>query len=297
MKIAALFELFYEYLKNEKKVSPNTFQAYKSDLLCFHSYLIENDLSDLEVSPSDIESFKTDMKDKGRAVSSVSRCLSSVRALYTFLLKKGFVSENPARLVKNDKGEEKHIDILTADEIDTLIGQPVGSDEKSVRDRALLELLYATGLKVSEIISLDYTDFNATLSTIRCKSTAGLKDRVIPLYPRIKKLLSNYISFSRKFLVFDDDEMALFVNVNGSRMTRQGVWKLIKHYAESAGIKKEITPCTLRHSFATHLLENGADLSLLCDVLGHSDISSTNVYVNLLKNKSNDSLLKFHPHA
>ena len=109
--------------------------------------------------------------------------------------------------------------------------------------------------------------------------------------------MSNYISHSRKYLVFDEDEKALFVNVNGSRMTRQGVWKLIKHYAECAGIQKEITPCMLRHSFATHLLENGADLSLLCDVLGHSDISSTNVYVNLLKNKTNDTLLKFHPHA
>lgn len=297
MKENALLELFYDYLKCNKKVSSNTFQAYKSDLASYYNYLDNCNLSELSATCSDIEEFKSALKDDGRATSSVSRCLSSVRAFYTFLLKSGVIIENPARAVKNDKTDTKQIDILTSDEIDTLIGQPSGGDEKSLRDRAILELLYATGLKVSELISLDCTDFNPTLSTIRCKSKAGLKDRVIPLYPRIKKLLTNYISHSRRYLVFDDEETALFVNINGSRMTRQGVWKLIKLYAENAGIQKEITPCTLRHSFATHLLENGADVSLLCDVLGHSDISSTNIYVNILKNKTNDSLLRFHPHA
>lgn len=297
MKEDALLELFYDYLQYEKRVSPNTFHAYKNDLSCFYSFLNDQKLVDIAVTTDDIESFKKHIKKEGRATSSVSRCLSSVRALYTFLQKNDIVKHNPARSVKNDKSCEKQFDILSAEEIDTLIGQPSGTDEKSIRDRAILELLYATGLKVSELIALDYTDFNQSLSTIRCKNSSSKKERVIPLYPKIKKLLSNYIAHSRKYLVFSDDETALFVNINGTRMTRQGLWKIIKQYATQAGIDKEITPCTLRHSFAAHLLENGADVFQLRDVLGHSDISSTNVYVNFLKQKNTNSLLKFHPHA
>ena len=297
MKEDALLELFYDYLKYDKSVSNNTFQAYKSDLSCYFAYISDKGISDIEATSEDIENFKCTIKEEGRATSSVSRCLSSVRAFYSFLQKNNFISLNPARSVRNDKSEAKQFDTLTAEEIDTLISQPCGSDEKSVRDRAILEILYATGLKVSELIALDFSDFNASLSTIHCANSKGSKERVIPLYPKAKKLLSQYLSNSRKYLVFDENEPALFVNINGTRMTRQGLWKIIKQYATLAGIEKEITPGTLRHSFATHLLENGADVSMLRDVLGHSDISSTNMYVNFLKRKSNNSLMKFHPHA
>lgn len=297
MKEDALLELFYDYLRYTKRVSKNTFDAYKNDLSYYYSFINASHISDISATTEDIEVFKSSMKKAGRATSSVSRCLSSVRSFYNFLLKNNFVKTNPARNVKNDKCDSKKFDTLTSEEIDLLIGQPIGSDEKSIRDRAILELLYATGLKVSELIALDYSDFNPSLSTIRCKKATDQKERVIPLYPKIKKLLSNYITNSRQFLVFDTNENALFVNVNGTRMTRQGLWKIIKQYAALAGIDKEITPCTLRHSFATHLLENGADVTMLRDVLGHSDISSTNLYVNFLKNKTNNTLMKFHPHA
>ncbi len=297
MKEDALLELFYDYLKYEKQVSCNTFDAYKNDLSSYYSFIADNGITDIFATTEDIESFKNKIKDDGRATSSVSRCLSSVRAYYSFLQKNDIIKSNPARGVKNDRSEIKQFDTLTSGEIDTLIGQPSGTDEKSIRDRAILELLYATGLKVSELVALDFTDFNPTLSSIRCKNSSGHKERIIPLYPKIKKLLSHYISNSRKYLVYDQDEKALFVNVNGTRMTRQGLWKIIKQYASLAGINKDITPGTLRHSFATHLLENGADVAMLRDVLGHSDISSTNVYVNFLKRKSSNSLIKFHPHA
>jgi len=162
-----------------------------------------------------------------------------------------------------------------------------------VRDRAILELLYATGLNVTELIELNLKDFNERLSFIKCAN----KERFIPLYPKAKKLLSSYLLNSRRFLVNDPEETALFVNINGERMTRQGLWKIIKHYATEAGIKKDISPRMLRHSFATHLLENGADVLQLKEILGHSDISTTNAYVNFVKQKMSDALISFHPRA
>ncbi len=297
MKEDALLELFYDYLTYDKRVSSNTFQAYKSDLSYYSTFLLDISISDVKADSSHIESFKEYMKSDGKAVSSVSRALSSVRSYYSFLQKNGIIDNNPAKSVKNDKCEEKTFDVLSADEIDTLINQPSGNDEKSVRDRAILELMYATGLKVSELISLNVADFNPTLGFIRCCAANGEKERIIPLYAKIKKLLNQYLLKSRTFLVSSESENALFVNINGARMTRQGLWKILKQYAQMAGIKKDINPCTLRNSFATHLLENGADVAQLKDILGHSEISSTNQYVNFLKKKTNGSLILLHPHA
>lgn len=278
---------------SEKGVSRNTLNAYSNDISCFELYLLQAGVDILKADVNNIESFKSYLKDDGRAVSSVSRALSSVRSFYNYLLREGFVTSNPAKVVKNDKSGAKQIDVLTAEEIDLLIKQPSGNDEKSVRDRAILELLYATGINVTELVELNLKDFNERLSFIKCAN----KERFIPLYPKAKKLLSSYLLNSRRFLVNDPEEVALFVNINGERMTRQGLWKIIKHYAAEAGIKKEISPRMLRHSFATHLLENGADVLQLKELLGHSDISTTNTYVNFVKQKMSDALISFHPRA
>lgn len=291
----SLKKLFIEYLMNEKSVSDNTLQAYISDINLFYEYA-QNDNGVVSMTAADIDDFKNSLKRVGRATSSVSRVLSSVRAYYAFLLRSGFVSHNPAKLVKNDKLEKTSLEYLTYDEVDRLIGAPSGNDDKSVRDRVILELIYATGMKVSELISLEVTDFNNSLSFVTCGSSFG-KKRNIPLYPKIKKMLTKYISNVRPFLVTDSSENALFVNINGHKMTRQGLWKIIKSYAEIAGIEKDITPKALRHSFAMHLLENGADIKQLRDILGHSDISTTNIYVDTLKKNTCGPLISLHPHA
>jgi integrase/recombinase XerD len=292
----SLKELFFDYLRNVRCVSGNTFMAYAADIDVFLKF-IKDDASVISANGGRIEEFKEFLKDSGRAASSVSRALSSVRAFYSFLQKNSIVQSNPAKTVKNDRVIKEDIEFLTADEVDKLIACPKGSDEKSVRDRVMLEMMYATGMKVSELISLNVSDFNQSLSLISCGDTASPSRRSIPLYPKAKKMIAKYISGARGILVNDVNEQALFVNINGTRMTRQGIWKIIKSYADEAGISKEITPKMLRNSFALHLLENGADVKQLRDVLGHSDISTTNVYVDFLKKKMSNSLISLHPHA
>ena len=235
------FNKFFSHLKFEKNASENTVSAYTRDLNSFFDFLAFSGLDVLKAKDSDIERFKLYLKNDGRAVSSVSRALSSVRTFYTYLKKIGEVDVNPAKSVHNDRSVGKEFEILTSDEIDCLIAQPMGNDEKSLRDKAILEFLYATGMKVSELISLSVYDYNETMSYIRCKGSKK-NERFIPLYPRAKKLLDRYIRDSRRYLVNDASENALFVNINGEAMTRQGICKIIKGYAENAGIKKDITP-------------------------------------------------------
>jgi len=292
------YKAFFDYLKFEKNSSENTLQAYTRDLNSFYDYLVSHNIDVLQATCDDIISFKSYLKDDGRAVTSVSRTLSCVRAFYSYLYKCGMVESNPAKSVHNDRSPEKEFDILTSEEIDKLIAQPSGKDEKAIRDKALLEFLYATGMKVSEIVSLSVSDYNETMSYVRCRrSGTGKSERFIPLYPKAKKLLDKYINESRRYLVCSSDESSLFVNLNGERMTRQGLCKIIKGYAVEAGIEKDITPKSLRHSFAAHLLENGADVSQLQGILGHADISTTNFYVDYLKKKTIGSLIALHPHS
>jgi len=207
-------------------------------------------------------------------------------------------SDNPAKGIKNEKVEKKFFEILTGKEVELLLSQPDLADAKGLRDKAMLEVLYATGMKVSELISLDVEDVNLQLEFIKCHGEDRTKkERVVLLYPLAIKSLNNYLNQSRKFIVYDRNEHALFVNVNGERMTRQGFWKILKQYAEQARIKKTITPHTLRHSFAAHLLENGADIKDIKEILGHADISSTQVYAQFLKSRIKSSYLKFHPRS
>ena len=287
---------YYDYLSNVKHSSDNTLQAYRRDLDKFLEFaLVENVNNFSDVNSDVIEEFKSFLSGKGLSSSSVSRTLSSMRGLYQYLILSGVCETNPAKAVHNDKAEKKELMVLSAKEIESLLAQPDTTDIKGIRDKAMLEILYATGIKVSELINLRLDDFNSQLSFIRCGS--GEKERFIPIYPLAVKALTLYLEKSRKFLVTDNREPALFVNVTGEGMTRQGFWKILKAYVQSAGIKKDITPHTLRHSFAAHLLENGADIHDIQVILGHSDIASTQRYAQFLKDKMKNSYIKFHPRA
>ena len=287
---------YFHHLKNVKKSSENTIQAYRRDLdkfIEFSNFRAIDDVSKVEFET--ISEFKVFLSKKGLSSSSVSRTLSSLRSLFRFLISEGVCENNPAKAVHNDKVEKKELIVLTSKEVEKLLSQPDASDIKGTRDKAMIELLYATGIKVSELIALDIADFNAQLSFVRCGS--GEKERFIPIYPLACKAIQTYLDKSRKLFVSDPDEKSLFVNVTGERMTRQGFWKILKAYVSSAGIKKDITPHTLRHSFAAHLIENGADIHDIQLILGHSDIASTQRYTQFLKEKINNSYIKFHPRA
>ena len=294
--MAVFRDEYIKYLEQTKKSSQNTLLAYARDINKFYDYASEfNIISFDQVDVDTISDYKNYLKAKALSSSSISRALSALRSLMQYLLVNGVVENNPAKEVHNDKLMKHGPSILSGKEIERLLAQPSGTDAKSIRDKAILELLYATGIKVSELISLDVMDFNLQLSIIRCSK--GSKERVIPLYPLAAKALADYVSGARKMLVFRADEQALFVNVSGERMTRQGLWKLIKGYASAADIFTVITPHTLRHSFAAHLLENGADIHDIQEILGHTDISSTQRYAQFLKNYHKKDYMKFHPRA
>ncbi|PKM61223.1 MAG: tyrosine recombinase [Firmicutes bacterium HGW-Firmicutes-21] len=290
------FNDFLSYLRDIKKSSDNTLQAYERDLSKFLEYAKANSISSFcEVTTVNVAAYKKYLSGIGLSASSVSRSLSALRSMFQYLLASGEVEHNPAREIPNDKYDKKGPQVLTSKEIELLLSQPSQDDLKGIRDKAMLELLYATGIKVTELINLNVDDVNLQLSFVRCGGDN--KERFIPLYPIAVKSIASYIEKSRKMLVLHIDEPSLFVNVAGERMTRQGFWKILKNYAESAKIYKDITPHTLRHSFAAHLLENGADIHDIKEILGHSDISSTQRYAQFLKNKMKSSYMKYHPRA
>ena len=247
------------------------------------------------VTEEDVEEYKTFLTSIGLSASSVSRSLSSLRGIFQYLLGQGMISKNPAKGIHSDKVVQKELNILSAKEINDLLSQPDLSDPKGIRDKAMLELLYATGIKVSELISLDISDINLSMECIRCGSDNN--SRTIPLYSVALNAISQYLQRSRNILSCDTNETALFLNFTGERLSRQGFWKILKGYAHSAKITKDITPHSLRHSFATHLLENGADIHDIQEVLGHRDISSTQRYAQYLKDKLKTGYMKFHPRA
>lgn len=288
---------FIEYMTNEKKSSKNTLAGYECDLERFNEYVnsIEKNFSELSVS--DLDDYKNYLNNKGFSASSVSRAMSSIRGFYKYLLINGEIEEDPSRMVKNVKIEKKGIEILTSREIENLLLQPDMKTVKGIRDRAMLEIMYATGVKVSELVSLQMNDVNTKLGFIICRANEFIKhERTIYLYPAAVKAIRDYLELSRCFLDTGEDT-AFFLNTNGLGMTRQGFWKILKSYSRSAQINKTITPRTLRHSFAMHLLENGADIKDIKEILGHLDIASTRVYANYITGKIKDSYIKFHPRA
>ncbi|MDR0405947.1 MAG: site-specific tyrosine recombinase XerD [Clostridiales bacterium] len=287
---------FMEYLEHTKHLSNNTLQSYRRDLGQYLAYIKNNDIQRYEnISPSIILGYMLQLQNEGKAAATVSRSLASIRAFYRFLFQQKKCSFDPTGELRSLKPEKKLPQILSGREVNLLLEQPSGGDMKGARDKAMLELLYATGIRVSELISLNITDVNVDVGYIICKNNR--KERVIPLYAAAVSALKKYITSVRPLLLKSADEVSLFVNVNGSRLTRQGFWKIVKAYKKKANISTDLTPHTLRHSFAAHLLENGADLKSIQEMLGHSDISSTQIYMNVVSNKIKNVYNNAHPRA
>ena len=289
-------EIFEKYLREEKKSSSNTLSSYLRDIRQFGAYLdLHTDTDIVSATEDELSEYINWLKGQGKSVATVSRCIASLKCLYSYLTIRQIIAENPATKLVPDKGEHKLPQILTSQEVDLLLEQPECIDAKGYRDKAMLELLYATGIRVTELINLDITDINLAAGVIRCSTRD--KERLIPMYAKAVKALSDYVTLVRPQMIALPDEPSLFVNVNGERMSRQGFWKIIKYYQKKANIEKDITPHTLRHSFAAHLLENGADIHAIQEMLGHADISSTQVYTQLVKKQLKDVYNKAHPRA
>lgn len=287
---------YCRYLTEEKHVRDNTLHSYARDLNQFQAWLLIAGITDLKKVKKDmITDYLHYMEQKGRSPATITRSAASIRSFYQYMVGCGRMKANPAKAVSGVKVERKYPEVLTDREVELFLDQPKCVDEKGFRDHAMLELLYATGIRASEMIGLNVEDVNLTIGFIRCAGHG--KERIIPLYAAAVKALREYITTIRPQLVADETETALFVNMNGSRMTRQGFWKLIKHYQEKAEITKDITPHMLRHSFAVHLLENGADLRSIQEMLGHADISSTQIYTHVVQKQLKDVYQKAHPRA
>ena len=287
---------YEQYLLNIKKASANTVSSYMRDIRQFRDYVAELlDVELPEVSKDQISVYLAYLTNHGKSPATVTRSLASLKGFYGYLMSEGLVQQNPAKGITVVKAEKKLPQILTGKEVELLLEQPQCTDMKGYRDKAMLELLYATGIRVSELISLDVDDVNLPAGFIRCEGSG--RSRTIPMYPAAVKALQPYMHEIRPNMVADPAESALFVNLSGERMSRQGFWKIIKHYQQTAHIEKDITPHTLRHSFAAHLLENGADLRSIQEMLGHSDISSTQIYTQIVKQNLKSVYNRFHPKA
>jgi len=288
-------KLFLEFLQNEKKLSDNTLQSYKRDILQYQNYLEENGINYAKVSKEDVKAYLTYLKQIGKKPSTISRNLASIRSFYQFSIRNKKIKNDPTEDVQSPKIEKRVPSVLTAQEVELLLEQPKDVDLKGTRDKAMLEFAYATGMRVTEIINLNIEDVNLEGEYVICR--VGSKQRNIPLGSLSLKALREYIEEARPILIKSEKEKALFVNVNGQRLTRQGFWKIVKYYKEQAHITKDITPHVLRHSFATHLLQNGADLKAIQTMLGHSDISSTQVYMQFQDPGLKNIYQKAHPRA
>ena len=288
---------FFDFLENEKKLSQNTLQSYKRDLKQFRMYLESYGIPYNKVVEEDILDYIKELQENGKKASSISRCLASIRSFYQFAIKRKRLKKDPTANVQAPKIEKRVPSVLTSKEVALLLDQPKDVDLKGTRDKAMLEFAYATGMRVTEIISLNIDDVNLEEGYVVCKSEDKDKERTIPLGSMSLKALKEYVEDARNILIKNDDEKALFVNLNGGRLTRQGFWKIIKYYKDQAHITKDITPHVLRHSFATHLLQNGADLKSIQKMLGHSDISSTQVYMQFQDEGIKDIYKKAHPRA
>lgn len=286
---------FLEFIKSDKKLSKNTLESYQRDILQYQKYLEEKKIDYKEVNNENVLGYLDYLKGLDKKASTISRHLASIRLFYQYLLKNKIVKEDPTKGIQSPKIEKKAPSILSSQEVSLLLEQPNGEGLKSIRDKAMLEVAYATGMRVTEIISLNVSDIDIESSLVTCKNEN--KQRIIPLGKLSLSALKEYMTIARPNMIKDDNETALFVNVNGKRLTRQGFWKIIKFYKEQAHITKDITPHVLRHSFATHLLQNGADLKSIQTMLGHSDISSTQVYMQFQDDSLKNIYNKAHPRA
>ncbi|MBE5875450.1 MAG: site-specific tyrosine recombinase XerD [Lachnospiraceae bacterium] len=285
---------FISYLHNIKKTSNNTELSYRRDLGKMCQYLEEKGITKVtDITEEVLNSYIVYLEENQFAAATISRNVASIKAFYHYLMKEGLVTKDVSESLKAPKIEKKMPEILTPEEVIWLLEQPKGDTPKEIRDKAMLELLYATGIRVTELITLKVSDVNLQMGFIVCRD--GSKERVIPFGAAAKKAITNYLEHSRNVMVLDMRSDILFVNCSGQPMSRQGFWKLIKYYAKKAGIVADITPHTLRHSFAAHLVENGADLRSVQEMLGHSDISTTQVYANMSHNRIREVYAKAHP--
>ena len=287
--------LFFGFLENEKKVSANTLQSYKRDLKQFEKYIEEKGEDYSKITDEGIKVYINYMQEIGKKPSTISRGLASIRSFYQYEAKNKNVEKDPTEGIQSPKIEKRVPSVLTSNEVALLLEQPKNIDLKGIRDKAMLEFAYATGMRVTEIISLNIEDINLETGYVTCKN--GKKERTVPVGNMSLKALKEYILNARGTMIKNEKEKALFVNVNGQRLTRQGFWKIIKYYKEQAHIEKEITPHVLRHSFATHLLQNGADLKSIQTMLGHSDILSTQIYMQFQDETLKNIYKKAHPRA
>ena len=291
-----LVRAYENYLSKVKKASTNTISSYIRDIRQYSEWLqMHAGIELLDVTQLNIGSYLSYLEENGRSGATLSRTLASLKNFYSYLVSTGFLEKTPVTDVRIERGEKKIPQILTAREIELLLSQPVCVDAKGYRDKAMLEVMYATGIRVTELIELNISDVNLDLGIIKC--AGAKKTRAIPLYPAALRALTNYLDNVRTSMLADPQEEALFVNVGGVRMSRQGFWKILKHYQGTAHIEKEITPHTLRHSFAVHLLENGADIGSVQELMGHSDISSTQLYTSMINQKLKNVYAKCHPKA
>lgn len=285
---------FIEYLHKNKQTSQNTEVSYQRDLRKLASFLKERGVKAFEeATQTSLDAFVLHMEKNNFASSTISRNVASVRALYQYLFRERRIEDNPAEDLRPPRVEKKVPEILSVEEVDTLLRQPDLETPKGMRDKAMLELLYATGMRVSELIHLQMDDVNLNMGYITCQE--GGKERIIPINHASRRALKRYFGNAREFLVRDTGTTNLFTNCSGYAMSRQGFWKMLKGYAKAAGIAGDITPHTLRHSFAVHLLQNGADIKSVQEMLGHSDISTTQVYLHLNVNKIRDVYMNAHP--
>lgn len=287
-------DAFILYLHNMKKTSENTEMSYRRDLYKVQVFMENRGIGDVnDITKDDLNAYVESMEAQKFAAATISRNIASLKAFFHYLVKEEIVTEDIAEELKAPKIEKKIPEILTMDEVIRLLDQPKGDSPKEIRDKAMLELLYATGIRVSELISLKVSDVNLKMGYILCRDAN--KERIIPFGREAKNALVEYLDKTREEMIGDNDSDVLFSNCSGQAMSRQGFWKLIKYYAKKADIKSEITPHTLRHSFAAHLVENGADLRSVQEMLGHSDISTTQIYANMNHNHIREVYAKAHP--
>ena len=292
----AYIDEYTRFMSDVRHKSMNTVESYGRDIKQYITYLDSTGITDLSsATKNTVISYLLMLQEQGRAPSTVSRTLASLRSFYIFMIQSGNVRTDPTSSLEAPHVEKKLPQILSGSEVELLMAQPDCVDNKGKRDKAMLELLYATGIRVSEMMSLNVSDVNFQMAFIRCQNSR--KERIIPIGNKALEALKCYMESSRRFMIKSPDEEALFVNRSGVRLTRQGFWKIIKGYQHCAGISKEITPHTLRHSFAAHLIENGADLHSIQEMMGHADITSTQVYSHLMNSKIKDVYQKTHPRA
>ena len=288
-------KLFLDFLKVDNKLLENTLQSYKRDIEQYEKYVEENRINYLKVTEEDIRDYMEYLREENKKQSTISRSLASIRSFYQFLIRVKKIKKDPTMAIESPKVNKRVPNILTAKEVELLLDQPQDVDLKGTRDKAMLEFAYATGMRVTEMISLNMEDVKLDEGYVVCRGRNKIRN--IPLGSMSLKALKEYIEDARPYLIRNETEEALFVNVNGTRLTRQGFWKIVKYYKEQAHIEKDITPHVLRHSFATHLLQNGADLKAIQTMLGHSDISSTQVYMQFQDPGIKSEYRKAHPRA